>query len=530
MKHIIAFFIFALIAGASQRAYGSPTEQEAAFLNPAAFSISIKATETEWAPDPGNGKTTKTRESKTTHYDVQLENNSSLELDRMRMEYRIYRDMKYNGKAYISADSYRKTIENMKHSADCVVKGAGHLSFRIPSRDFLNEVLSMRARIYLPLPDGREVMREITFPESLPEEKFPWTSPAAGKPVIQSAKQKSASATPSSDNIKSSADSTTTRPPPAGSVSTHGNGPRKKDSSILPLKNLRHTPWIRKADNYSKYAEIGYCTFIKTDGMEVRGTPVYFDPVAGQVELRLDDSSRQNVALSELSASDQTYIQNWYTASTLLGKNKLQVTLIKNKHKDVEYDEEMLPKLNQGKSWSTFRNTRTCDAVDYDICLENRSGHPTKDIRIEYCIYHRAEVEEKVLTGRMDPYSYDAPSYSPGSGFSGGGVSGGWVTLSSKDIPDRIALDTVSGQFTIEALQAKDKITKQTERMLLPPENGKQSDKGKSNTRNERTINCDLLGIRYRIYLPLASGKGFMVREFADPESLIEETEWPGDK
>jgi len=193
----------------------------------------------------------------------------------------------------------------------------------------------------------------------------------------------------------------------------------------------------------------------------------------------------------------------------------------------------MLLNLNQGKSWWTFRDTRTCDAVDYDICLDNRSDHPTKDIRIEYCIYHRAKVEEKVLTGRMDPSSYDAPSYSPESGFSGGGRSGGWVTLSSRDIPDRIALDTVSGQFTIGELQAKDQIAKQTEKMLLPEDCKQRYDSSRevgSRTRNERTINCDLLGIRYRVYLPLASGEGFMFREFAEPESLIEETEWPGDK
>jgi ribosomal protein S28E/S33 len=36
------------------------------------------------------------------------------------------------------------------------------------------EVHGLRARIYMKMPSGKEVMREVTYPQKLSEEKFPW--------------------------------------------------------------------------------------------------------------------------------------------------------------------------------------------------------------------------------------------------------------------------------------------------------------------------------------------------------------------
>ena len=54
------------------------------------------------------------------------------------------------------------------------------------------------------------------------------------------------------------------------------------------------------------------------------------------------------------------------------------------------------------------------------------------------------------------------------------------------------------------------------------------SSNGDRDTCNTRTIEGELLGIRYRVYLPTPNGNWAMM-EFAEPKRLLKETTWPSE-
>jgi len=441
-----------------------PLSAEEAFLNPEVFVVTADVTETKWEKLE---KSSPKQEAKDHTYLISLQNRSKVKLVGLRIDYCTYRKWGNSERSKL----YSKKIGSISPFArETFSKTISSLRFIKSGNE--DALLGLRARIYLPLSDGREVMREICIPKSLSAETYPWQNP--------------------------------------------------QKNEVLSVPPTKTYPVIRAVD-YSKYKTTKLRMFTKNDGSKISGYIKSFSPNDDIVKIEGDDKTQVELQPSDFSKPDQEYIQNWYMASILHGRNKLRVTLTKNRRKDVEYDEEMLPKLNQGKSWWTFRDTRTCDAVDYDICLDNRSGYVLNDIRIAYRIYHQAEVEEEILKGRMDAYK---------EGDFGEGPSGGWVTLSRRDLSDRIALDTISGQFAVGELSPKDQITKQTDRMLLPENINQRYDPKLGRigpgTRNVRTIDCDLLGIRYRVYLPLASG-GYMMKEFAEPERLLKETKWPAE-
>jgi len=145
------------------------------FLNQDSFSLSLNKTETEWEEDD---EIVDGRLKKWAHYRLTLRNNSQEKLTGLRVEHCTYRDRdNYSEGGYISTYSYGRRIGSINPGTTVDVSTGYNASYKSPDNDYVNEVLGMRIRVYLPMSDGKDVMREISFPESLSEEDCPWQDP-----------------------------------------------------------------------------------------------------------------------------------------------------------------------------------------------------------------------------------------------------------------------------------------------------------------------------------------------------------------
>lgn len=123
-------------------------------------------------------------------YEIQLQNTNKSELKGIRMEYRIYYEQSemvwekkpelkqkhFSGEMAIPAlPGQSKTmvvtesVEIHEDSVNPVPQLGGD-----QRRGGKGEVHGIRARLYMKMPSGKEVMREFHHPDSLSEEKFPW--------------------------------------------------------------------------------------------------------------------------------------------------------------------------------------------------------------------------------------------------------------------------------------------------------------------------------------------------------------------
>lgn len=250
-------------------------EKESTFLDPASFIIRTTIKESKWINDDD---IVAGRERKNSLSFIHLTNQTPHRLTGIRMEHCIYRDRKMGEKEYISAGFYSKHIGTLPSSSKSTILTDSFISFRIDSRDILNEVLGMRARVYLPLKGGREAMREICFPDSLSNEKYPWTT-TGGK--IEPAEHKN-------------------QPPPPVFVTA-----------------------ARSSTTYR--------TFTTVDGEKLSGRPMGFAATTGRIKLEMANGSKRTVELQTLAAKDQEFIQDWHSAFLQLHRNMTRISLKKRK-------------------------------------------------------------------------------------------------------------------------------------------------------------------------------------------------------
>lgn len=153
--------------GDALKVTGNSPEKAALFLNPLFLKISIAKEGSDWEKMSGEE-----REEKKTSHLMKLENMSDTEFNGLRVEYCIYRDQFREGGEQILTDVYSKQIGTLEPFGTNEVETARKLNFKIPG--FLSEVSGGCFRVYLPVVGGRDVMREIRFPETLSKEKYPW--------------------------------------------------------------------------------------------------------------------------------------------------------------------------------------------------------------------------------------------------------------------------------------------------------------------------------------------------------------------
>lgn len=157
-------------------AVSNNSEIEKVFLNPLVFKIAVIKTETEWAAEPGVGVPDRT--SKVTQYVMRLENQSTVLFKDLRVDQCLYRNKKIKGNEFVETNAFRKTIGMIGGSATNEVRLTGAASYRAPASGFLNELIGGYFRVILPLPDGREIIREIRVPDTLSETEYTWKDPA----------------------------------------------------------------------------------------------------------------------------------------------------------------------------------------------------------------------------------------------------------------------------------------------------------------------------------------------------------------
>jgi len=225
-------------------------------------------------------------------------------------------------------------------------------------------------------------------------------------------------------------------------------------------------------------------TFTTTNGTTIIGRPVDFSQSTGSLKLLTDDGS-ERVEMASLSAKDHAYIRNWHAAFSILDR-RIKISVEENT-KDAD-EEGMTQHL-----W-------------YDFEIENKARDTTLDLIIEYCIYSQTKTEQTTQPGHW--------VYGPDGGFI--------VTGSAVELPDLLTSDNISGTFVLTA-PYREEIKKRTDKITFY-----DSYRDKGGGANLETRDSELLGIRYRVYLPTPNGE-YAMMEFAEPKKLLKETEWPSE-
>lgn len=140
-----------------------------AFLDPELLAISIIREDAPWKKDPRGG------EESSTVFDISAENLSSVSLEGVRLEYCLYMKRRDGAK-------YSRLVCPSKKKVDCVSphglkKIKTHPQRLFKRKEFATEVVGVRARLYLPIGEQCEIVREIRFPADMDIEEFPWENP-----------------------------------------------------------------------------------------------------------------------------------------------------------------------------------------------------------------------------------------------------------------------------------------------------------------------------------------------------------------
>lgn len=199
----------------------------------------------------------------------------------------------------------------------------------------------------------------------------------------------------------------------------------------------------------------------------------------GLVELLTADGS-EKAELVLLSENDQAYIQNWYAAFSILDK-RIKITTRKK---------------SEGAKGAKER-------LWYEFEIVSKTRNTTVNLIIEYCIFSQTEIQETTQPGGWGDYGFNA-------------------TGPAVERPDQLISDNKSGTILL-TVPYREEIKHSTEEISFY-DNYRISNGGA----NLEIRESELLGIRYRVYLPTPNGE-YAMMEFAEPEELLEETEWPSE-
>jgi len=282
-------------------------------------------------------------------------------------------------------------------------------------------------------------------------------------------------------------------------------------------------PLISAKDKAAMSRASEYRTFIVSDGTKFKARLTGFSASAETVKLKMADGSKRMAKLPTFSAEDQAAIQDWHVAYSLLKRKKLCVTTKERETEDLLYHgrldkwTSMFPNMGYEDQWHSCHPGTTYDEISYGINVENKSGESVSNIRVEYCIYHQTTINEifKETVFRE-----------------GGEMSGWWPRSAGERLPEKTVLNTIRGTFHFRNISNREELAETTDSMKLvdhaseiKSEHTNCPEPGDRGTRNIREIEGELLGIRYRVYLPTPAGHMAMM-EFSDPKNLINQTEW----
>ncbi len=298
-------------------------------------------------------------------------------------------------------------------------------------------------------------------------------------------------------------------------------------SEELAITDQQKTAMARAAE---------FHTFTTVTGKEIVGRLVDFAKETETVMFETSTGAEQPIALSTLSEKDQAFIQDWLTGHSLFSDNKIRFTIRKKTDPDKESKGDrsrwhsMFPNMKYKDHWHPAKGENSYDEIFYELRLENKSGKTLKDLTLEYCIYHPSVIKEKVMkaiyTETASPYHLK-----PDDRYIG--YEPHWVGYEgNKRLPKKTVSNTIQKTVRFENIAKGTRSTKQTEALNLVGKSEERANYytaspkvGDRGTRNTRTIEGKILGIRCRVYVPTQDGNYAMV-EFSNPSSLKSKTEW----
>lgn len=391
----------------------------------------------------------------------------------------LFRNIAAGEKISLSTDSVKVT-EDIELSYYPIRPKIGAEGTR-NKRTIKGKLLGIRYRVYLPTQAGNYSMLEDSSPSSLIR-KTEWPT----------------------DNI------TQEKPTSEEKARVVLSSETENSAEANPKNILSLTPTEHKV-------------FRLIDGSEIIASPLKFDEQSEVIELILSDNSHRNITYSKFSIEDKKYIQDWHIADTLLKQLRINIheqdeeTSFANInfHRDMYDHFPNIYKHNFNSNNRSVPGYRNFDltSTKYTFGIKNRSSKSLTSMRIEYCIYHRANIEETSQPGRF----YTDTSHT-GQAFQN------WAPTGKKTKSERVAIDTTEGVLIINELASRETFTGTTEHRCSFDEHKDNCKIGTTEIR--RNIDSELLGIRYRIYLPTPNGN-YAMMEFAEPKKLLKETEWP---
>jgi len=290
---------------------------------------------------------------------------------------------------------------------------------------------------------------------------------------------------------------------------------------------ITNTPSTISATKYRK--------FKNNDGTEIQALLLSYWEQIETVKIELSNGSQQTKQLSDFSIEDQAYIlDDWLPACSLLSKNILRTSAYEGINKrTVRFNyrdrkkignewNSTSPNMGYGEGWYP-RSGADYDEIGYNITLNNSGGVPLNNIWIEYCIYGNTTIREQKyeMKYQIDELEDDR-------------THAHWARAGSGDkLRKRVASNTVTGTLFVPELSRQNNMSVKTKKLHLMKDaketyahDSPVSGNKLYRTGREREIKGELLGIRYRVYFPIAS-EGYAMKEFAKPKSLLKETVWP---
>lgn len=162
-----------LVAGAGVLSRAETQSSSEVFGNKVLFKIQVEAKESEWT----NCNNYPGRQEKNTQYTFNLVNLSANDLKDISGSYCLYDNSKSSHREVYKLDRIKRIAAGQTVS---VLPTERHLSVKgepdpmqtvfLPQR----KAVGIRARFVMVDEDGTEVVREITYPKSLSEKKYPW--------------------------------------------------------------------------------------------------------------------------------------------------------------------------------------------------------------------------------------------------------------------------------------------------------------------------------------------------------------------
>ena len=128
-------------------------------------------------------------------------------------------------------------------------------------------------------------------------------------------------------------------------------------------------------------------TFTTADGRSLKATVLDFNTSNKKIQIKREDGKKIWIQPSVFSQPDRDYIQQWIAADQFMSPTKFRIKGKKLKGKTLK----KTPKLVN----ITTKNTTE---IAYEITLENKTGFPLNDLKIEY----RTFILKKILNDEAD--------------------------------------------------------------------------------------------------------------------------------